>query len=69
MPRVSVLIPCYNGAKYLTQALRSVTGQTYRDMEIIAVDNGSTDATADIIRAEARLDKRILYIEEKRKGI
>lgn len=49
MPRVSVVIPAYNAERFLAQAVESILGQTYRDFEIIVVDDGSTDATPSVI--------------------
>lgn len=49
MPKVSVLIPSYNHARYLSQAIESVFSQTYTDYEIIVVDDGSTDGSAEIL--------------------
>jgi len=54
-PKVSVVIPCYNHARYLPDAVGSVTGQTYRDFEIIIVDDGSTDGTRGV--AEGLMEK------------
>ncbi len=58
MPRVTVAIPAYNAAEFLGETLASVRQQTYRDFEIIVVDDGSTDATASL--AEAVPGTRVL---------
>jgi len=49
-PRVSVLIPAYNSGKYIGEAIKSVCEQTYRDYEIIVVDDGSKDNTAQVVK-------------------
>lgn len=48
-PRVSILIPTYNGARYLAEAIESVLNQTCRDFELLVIDNASTDGTPEII--------------------
>lgn len=63
-PRVSVVIPCYNGEPWLAQAIDSVLDQTYQNFEIILVDDGSTDSTVALIRRYAAADPRIVLIEK-----
>ena len=59
---ISVIMPCYNGESYIAEAIESVIGQTVTDWELIVTDDGSTDGSADIIRAYAEADRRITYI-------
>lgn len=65
MTKVSVVIPTYNSARYLPEALESALTQTYQDMEVIVVDDGSTDNTAECI--ESFLD-RITFIRQPNSG-
>lgn len=60
-PLVSVLVPTYNGARYLGQALRSVRRQTYGNLEVIIRDDGSHDETADIARSYCDRDHRFSF--------
>lgn len=63
--QVSIVLPAYNGARFLKGAIESCLGQTYRDMELILVDDHSTDATPDIMRAYAEKDTRVRYIRNQ----
>jgi len=67
-PKVTIAIPVYNGANYLDQAIDSALAQTYRDLEVIVVNDGSTDdgATEAIAR---RYDRRITYIDQANQGV
>lgn len=65
-PLVSVVLGTYNGEAYLEEQLRSVTSQTYRQLEIIAIDDGSRDRTVDILREFASRDPRIKVVVNER---
>lgn len=65
MPLFSVLIPAYNAAAFVRQAVESVLGQTERDLEVIVVDDGSTDGTAEIVDSIAHSDERVRLIRNK----
>lgn len=62
VPKLTLGLPVYNGARYLAAALDSLLAQTYTDFELLISDNGSTDATAQICRAYAARDARIRYV-------
>ena len=67
-PTVSVIIPTYNRANLVGEAIKSVLKQTYQDFEIIIVDDGSTDNTKEVIRDFK--DKRVNYVKyKKNKGV
>ena len=69
-PKVSFLIPVYNRAKYLPLALRSVQNQSLRDIEIVCLDDGSTDSSVEVIEKFQKDDPRIvLYKHEKNMGL
>ena len=63
MPLVSVVMPVFNGEKFLVEAIESILSQTFTDFELIIVDDGSTDGSADIIRAYAEQDSRIRFVQ------
>lgn len=68
MPVISVVIPVYNVEKYLRRCVDSVTGQTFRDMEILLVDDGSTDSSGSLCEELARTDSRIRVFHKENGG-
>lgn len=58
---ISIILPVYNGEKYLSESIESVICQTYKNWELLIIDDGSTDSTAEIARDYAQKDKRIRY--------
>lgn len=65
MPKVSVVIPTYNYAHFLREAIESVLAQTFRDFEVIVVDDGSTDNTPEVV---AQFGDRVQYIRQANQG-
>jgi len=65
-PLVSIVIPTYNYARYLSRAIKSCLGQSYKNLEIIVVDDGSTDNTREILRD---MDNKVLYTYQENKGV
>ncbi len=68
MKKVSVIIPVYNTAPFLRECLLSVKNQTLRDLEIVIVDDGSTDGSLEIIQDEAAKDSRIVWTTQPNSG-
>lgn len=69
MPKVSIIVPCYNQAQYLDEALQSVLDQIYTNWECIIVNDGSPDKTADIAAEWVRKDSRFLYFYKENGGL
>ncbi len=67
--KVSVIVPCYNSEKFLKETLDNLLGQTLKEIQIITVNDGSTDSTADIIAEYADRDKRILSVYQENAGV
>lgn len=67
--RVSVIIPVYNVEKYLRECLDSVINQTLYNIEIICINDGSTDSSSDILREYADKDRRIIIINQRNQGL
>ncbi|MDT4292313.1 glycosyltransferase [Methylomonas sp. MO1] len=70
MPKISVCIPTFNGERYLKETLSSVLAQTYKDFEVIVVDDHSNDSTCNIVNKFVAIDSRVfLYVNEKNQGL
>ncbi len=68
-PTISVLLPIYNGEKYLVEAIDSILAQTFTDFELIVIDDGSTDGTLAILQHYQTLDSRIRLVSRENKGL
>jgi glycosyltransferase involved in cell wall biosynthesis len=68
-PLVSVIIPAYNAEVHIRRTVSSVLNQTYRNIEILVVDDGSDDSTAEIVGSMARRDKRIQLLKQSNLGV
>lgn len=69
VPNISVVLPVYNGEKYLGKAIESILGQTYADFEFIIINDGSKDTTPEIIQRYAEKDSRIVVIHQENAGL
>jgi glycosyltransferase involved in cell wall biosynthesis len=69
MPKVSVFMPCYNAAATLNETMESIARQTLADFELVAVDDGSSDGTPDILRAWAARDQRFRVLTRPHGGV
>ena len=68
-PLVSVIIPAYNAEKSIGKTIMSVLNQTYRSLEVIVVDDGSSDRTAAIVKSYAQTDKRVIFLQQNNSGV
>lgn len=66
---VSIIIPCYNSEYYLIDALKSIRNQSYKNIEVIVIDDGSTDKTNEIINKFKIQDSRIKSFYQKKQGV
>lgn len=66
---ISIIIPIYNTEKYLRQCLDSVVNQTYKNLEIVLVNDGSTDSSLEICKEYKEKDDRIIIIDKKNSGV
>ena len=64
-PLVTCVVPCFNGERYLDESLRSIVEQTHRELEIVVVDDGSTDGSAAVVR---RWGAAVRYHHQENRG-
>ena len=69
IPSLSIIIPCYNGEKWIEPCIRSILSQSYTDFEIIIVNDGSNDNSLEILNNFAKTDKRISIIDIQNGGV
>ena len=66
---VSVIVPAYNIAPFIERCVKSILLQTYKDLQLILVDDGSTDGTSEICDNLAKEDSRVIVIHQKNAGV
>lgn len=69
MPQISIIVPVYNAERFLPQCIESLLAQTFQDIEIILVNDGSTDSSLDICEKYAKIDTRITIISKDNEGV
>jgi len=69
LPLVSVIVPAYNAEAFIAQTLDSIISQTYQNIEILVVDDGSQDRTPEIVESFAQRDQRITLLRQANAGV
>ncbi|BDA72034.1 glycosyl transferase family 2 [Calothrix sp. PCC 7716] len=68
-PLISVIIPAYNAEKFISRTLESVLSQTYENIEVLVIDDGSDDKTVEIVQSLAQKDSRIILFQQQNSGV
>ena len=68
-PLVSIIVPVYNAEKYLSDCIESILSQSYKNFELILVNDGSTDCSAAVCRKYARQNKQIILVDRANGGV
>jgi glycosyltransferase involved in cell wall biosynthesis len=69
MPKISIIIPVYNAENYLEECLLSISQQTFGDFEILAINDGSTDRSLEILKKYQAKEPRLQVISQENKGV
>ena len=67
--KISIVIPLYNGESYIRQTINSILQSTYQDLELLIINDGSTDNSVQICEEIQRQDKRIILFQKKNEGV
>ena len=68
-PLISIIVPVYNGEQYLNECVDSILQQDYKNIELILINDGSSDKSKEIINNYANIDKRVIAIHQKNSGV
>lgn len=69
MSKITVIVPIYNTEPYLSECIASIITQTYTDLLVILVNDGSTDKSLDVAKQFARDDERVIVIDKENSGV
>lgn len=69
MPKISVIIPCYNAEKYIARCLQSVLENTYQNLEVLCINDGSTDKSEEVLHDIASKDSRVKVLIQPNQGV
>lgn len=69
LPKISIVVPIYNCESFLRDCLLSLINQTYKNIEVICINDGSTDGSGSIVEEFTKADSRIVYINQKNQGV
>ena len=68
-PKITVIVPAYNVEQYISRCINSILGQSHRNLEVIAIDDGSTDRTGFMLDEIAKIDNRLTVVHQKNAGL
>lgn len=69
VPKLSVIVPVYNVKEFVESAFKSLLNQSFRNFEVITINDGSTDGSGEIVKKIAAKDRRVIYLEQENRGL
>ena len=67
--KISIIVPVYNGEKYFSECIQSILDQSFTDIEVVVINDGSTDGSLSLIKSCVQNDSRVVVINQKNKGV